>query len=55
MTWAEKDKKADGKCQDDNNNPACDFDGGDCCPNGRWTGFTVDETYCTDCLCMAPY
>ena len=36
---------ADGFCDDDTNNLACNFDGGDCC------GFEVLEDYCDDCNC----
>ena len=36
---------ADGFCDDDTNNLACDFDGGDCC------GLEVLEAYCDDCDC----
>ena len=34
-----------GICIDENNNPGCLFDGGDCCGNN------VDTTYCTECVC----
>ena len=36
---------ADGFCDDDTNNLACNFDGGDCC------GFRVLEEYCDACNC----
>ena len=26
----------DGYCHDENNNPACQFDGGDCCDNSNY-------------------
>ena len=39
------DLVADGFCDDDTNNLACNFDGGDCC------GFEVLEDYCDDCNC----
>jgi len=39
--------KGDGFCDDDNNNDACDFDGGDCC------GDNVQTTYCSACQCLA--
>ena len=35
----------DGYCNDDTNNPDCNFDGGDCC------GGNVNMQYCTDCQC----
>ena len=37
---------ADGYCDDENNNEACFFDGGDCC------GSNVDTQYCTVCQCL---
>ena len=40
------DLVADGFCDDDTNNLACNFDGGDCC------GFEVLEDYCDDCDCL---
>ena len=36
----------DGWCDDETNNEACDFDGGDCC------GGIIDPNYCTECLCL---
>jgi len=39
--------KGDGSCDDHNNNPGCNWDGGDCC------GDDVVETYCTDCKCFS--
>merc|ERR1711907_482202 len=38
--------KGDGNCDDDNNNPVCDYDGGDCC------GPNVKKTYCKVCACL---
>ena len=35
----------DGLCHDVNNNPECEYDGGDCC------GPSVDTSYCTECMC----
>ena len=37
----------DGYCNDENNNEACFFDGGDCCGPGH-------ETFsnCTECKCL---
>ena len=37
---------ADGYCDDENNNEACFFDGGDCC------GSNVNTQYCTECQCL---
>ena len=37
---------ADGSCDDENNNEACFFDGGDCC------GSNVDTNWCTVCQCL---
>ena len=37
---------ADGYCDDENNNEACFFDGGDCC------GTNVNTNYCDECLCL---
>ena len=42
----------DGKCQDYNNGPLCDYDLGDCCL--RWMpDFDIDE--CCNCLCHLGY
>ena len=38
----------DGYCDDDNNNAACSYDGGDCC------GDTIIMNYCTACQCLDP-
>ena len=40
---------SDGSCDDANNNPFCNFDGGDCC------GSDVRKQYCFDCLCLSKY
>ena len=37
--------KGDGFCDDNNNNPGCAFDGGDCC------GSNVNTAFCTECKC----
>ena len=42
------DFKGDGKCDDENNNEACEYDGGDCC------GSNVDTSYCIECKCSDP-
>ena len=39
---------SDGICDDENNNEACDYDGGDCC------GDNVDTTFCSECQCLDP-
>ena len=36
----------DNFCDDENNNVACFFDGGDCC------GSNVNTQYCTECQCL---
>ena len=36
----------DNYCDDENNNEACFFDGGDCC------GSNVNTNCCTECLCL---
>ena len=38
----------DGYCDDDNNNAACSYDGGDCC------GDTIIMSYCSACQCLDP-
>ena len=38
--------KADGFCDDGNNNAGCDFDGGDCC------GPDVKKDFCSVCACL---
>ncbi len=40
--------KGDGKCDDGNNIPECDYDGGDCC------GCPVEKGMCTECACKDP-
>merc|ERR1711935_845486 len=39
----------DNYCDDENNNAACQFDGGDCCNNSNqfW------DWYCSDCACLS--
>ena len=36
----------DGFCDDESNNKACNYDGGDCCVDVVYTDF------CWDCLCL---
>ena len=38
----------DGVCDDENNNEACFFDGGDCC------GCNINTQYCSVCGCLDP-
>ena len=45
---ADPDKKGNGWCNDENNTPECDYDGGDCC------GCDVRAQRCTECLCKEP-
>ena len=40
--------KGDGYCDDENNNPDCEWDGGDCC------GPNVKKDYCYLCACLDP-
>ena len=42
------DFKGDGICDDENNNEACEYDGGDCC------GSNADTSYCIECQCSDP-
>ena len=35
----------DGYCDDVNNHPGCEYDGGDCCGD-------VNKEYCTLCECL---
>ena len=37
----------DGYCNDENNNEACFFDGGDCCSRHG-----IDRSNCTECECL---
>merc|ERR1711939_847777 len=45
--------KGDGNCDDDNNNEACDYDGGDCCAK-TVKGGVVKKIYCKKCKCVDP-
>ena len=40
--------KNDGHCDDGNNNPGCDYDGGDCC-------IDKEKKHCTLCECKDPH
>ena len=40
--------KGDNWCDDENNHPGCEYDGGDCC------GDDVRKNYCTVCECLDP-
>jgi len=44
--------KGDGVCDDHNNNPGCEYDGGDCC--AKSLGSAVKTTYCHKCECLDP-
>jgi len=44
--------KGDGNCDDVNNNPGCEYDGGDCCEQSL--GEKVKKNYCQDCKCLDP-
>ena len=37
----------DGFCNDETNNPDCNYDGGDCC------GPCIDTKYCSECQCLS--
>ena len=39
--------KGDGRCDDVNNNEACAYDGGDCCPKSV-KGGTIKTKYCEE-------
>jgi len=39
----------DNYCDDQNNNPECGMDGGDCCQEDPIAGW---DNYCSDCLCI---
>ena len=41
----------DDFCDDDNNKPECDYDGGDCCPPTNNTLPAWDD-YCSTCQCI---
>jgi len=43
----------DNYCDDENNKPACNYDGGACCNRDRWE-FKGWKDYCTDCECLDP-
>merc|ERR1711935_460743 len=40
---------ADNYCDDINNNPECEFDGGDCCQEDPAEGW---NNYCEECECL---
>ena len=39
--------QGDGYCDDQNNTPECDYDGGDCCGDSN-------NDFCTECQCLDP-
>ena len=43
--------KSDGRCDDNNNNCGCDYDGGDCCGS---SGDSRQWDYCSQCKCVDP-
>merc|ERR1711939_878917 len=45
--------KGDGNCDDENNNCACQYDGGDCCTKSLG-GKAVNTKYCKQCKCLDP-
>ena len=47
MCWFFRPKRSgDGYCDDDNNNFACNWDGGDCCRE------EINTTFCKECKCL---
>ena len=48
-TCGNENLKGDGYCDDPNNNPGCDWDGGDCC--GK-SGKAKQLSYCLACKCL---
>ena len=47
----------DGFCDDGNNNPECDFDGGDCCGQDEpwdYDYYAFWDKYCKICECLEP-
>jgi len=45
--------KGDGRCDDGNNNAACEYDGGDCCYKTVKKG-KLKFDHCTECMCIDP-
>merc|ERR1712025_789078 len=45
--------KGDTRCDDENNNKGCGWDGGDCCPK-TVAGGTVLKDHCSQCKCLDP-
>jgi len=43
----------DNFCDDENNKPGCNYDGGACCNRDKWT-FKGWDDYCTECKCKEP-
>jgi len=52
-TCASPDYQRDGNCDDENNNPGCAYDGGDCC-EATVKGGVVKKQYCKQCTCVDP-
>merc|ERR1712032_778082 len=53
LTCALPKYKGDGNCDDENNNKACAYDGGDCCAKSV-KGGQVKKNYCKECKCIDP-
>lgn len=56
-TCPKKRHIGDGYCDDENNNCACGYDGGDCCDGdnkGKITKFKPNKAFCTECSCVDP-
>jgi len=43
----------DKYCDDETNNPECNYDGGDCCKKFDIKGSDCWDSFCTDCQCKA--
>ena len=44
----------DGYCDDPNNTPGCNYDGGDCCPPYADVGDGSWDDFCSSCQCLEP-
>merc|ERR1712051_718512 len=44
----------DGYCDDQNNTPGCNYDGGDCCPPYAVVDYGSWDEYCSKCECLQP-
>ena len=44
----------DGYCDDSNNTPECNYDGGDCCPPYADVEYGNWDEFCSSCQCLEP-